>query len=299
MYSIIENPLFESSVVSNGSIPFERIEMEKTIVGIVRFSVLSNFKNYFKKADEISFEDYAEMILADKRLEHRFNLFENITLPSLHAQEYQNFLIYVVCSSRLPDIYRRRLQALGEKFSFLRPVYYPEHDFRMKQASADILSEINTNQAFATFRLDDDDALRYDFTRRLSRFVKPRNRKLAVSFCKGYIVDIINRNECKVEEVLYPNTGAGIAVIGSESYKKTIFDVSEKHKRMHIRLPVITDGRQPAYAITTHGENDTGEGRTAQSESVTMAQMQDVLRQAGFFTTMSNLSSINNDEESL
>ncbi|MGM8930652.1 glycosyltransferase [Salinicola halophyticus] len=283
------NPMFEDSTISIDSIPFERIDMAKTIVGIVRFSVLSNLKNFFKKADDISFEEYAEMILEKNRLDHRFNLFENITLPSLDAQEYQNFLIYVVCSSRLPEQYKLRLQNLKERYSFLRPVYYPEHDFRMKQTSDDILSEINTREAFATFRLDDDDALRYDFTRRLSRYVKPRNKKLAVSFCKGYVVDIIDRDNCMAEEVIYPNTGAGIAVIGSENYKKTIFDVSEKHKRMHIRLPTITDGRQPAYAITTHGENDTGDGRTARSESVSLLRMQQMLNQAGFFTTISRI----------
>lgn len=232
-----------------------------SIVGIIRFSVLSDGVNHFAKRRDISFEQYAQATLSQKRLSERFYLFEAVTLPSLAAQHDSDFLIYVVAAERLQTPWRERLAGLALQYPFLRLVFAPEKDFTMKTVSGQILSEVDMSQPFVTFRLDDDDAVSMDFIQRLRRYNKARFAKMAVSLANGFILDFRGNDRFGLAPYLHSNCSAGIGVVGGPSFPKTIFDVTEKHFRMHKRLPTITDGREPAFVQTVHGSNDTGENR--------------------------------------
>lgn len=286
---VLESTLSVESWCDVGRQVYSKDYREKCISGIVRFSVLSDQRNHFKQSDSLSFQAYSEKILDKYRLDRRFLLFENITLPSLESQQLQNFLIYVIAPRLLPEDYKSRLQSLALKYNFLRIVYASERNFAMKDVSDKVLSEINCDEAFATFRLDDDDALKFDFTARLTRYIKARYQKMAVSLSSGYVVDVRSEDKVGIKPFLHTNASAGLAVIGGPRFKKTIFDVTEKHIRMHLRLPVINDGRQPAFALTTHHFNDTGDRRKSDVTAFSKIFAEAELKSVGFFTELSKL----------
>lgn len=266
------------------------IEQAPIIAGIVRFSVLSTLANPFKAWRDQNFESYSDHILSDERMERRFDLFENITLPSLQAQNTQNFIIYAITAKLLNDRWKQRLEALTDKYKFLRIHYEDAENFVMRMSSKVILSEVDTSRPFATFRLDDDDALRADFTTRLARYIKPQFQKMAVSLSKGFIVHIDDNHKVGIQPFLHPNASAGIAVIGGKRFTKTIFDISDKHIRMHVRLPVVNDGREPAFILTTHGSNDTGAKRSADNITLSRLEAQEELISAGFHINLEDLN---------
>ncbi len=130
----------------------------------------------------------------------------------------------------------------------------------MKTVSGQILSEVDMSQPFVTFRLVDDDAVSMDFIQRLRRYNKARFAKMAVSLANGFILDF-RGNDASAWRPTPQQLLCRHRRCRRPQFPQTIFDVTEKHFRMHKRLPTITDGREPAFVQRFTGSNDTGENR--------------------------------------
>jgi len=253
-------------------------------VGIVRFSVLSTLNIAFQVSEGRSFDSLAEAVLNDQRLAMRFSLFENICLPSYASQTDQNFRLLIVAPRLMPDRWMARLEALKEKFKFLSTTYESETDFTMRSVSPLIFDElISGSQIFSTFRTDDDDGVHCDFVKRLRQYHTCNLINHGVSFCKGYFMDFeAGADKIGLKKTVVPNIAVGLGFISSQTEKRTIFDVSDHHHRMHQWAPVITDARRPNFLVSNHTHNDTGVERKSYVLEHNGAEVQRILTKKGF-----------------
>ncbi|WP_374273973.1 glycosyltransferase [Brevundimonas sp.] len=254
------------------------------IVGVVRFSVLSTARNPFALAKDRSFEDFARRVLDPRRLDQRLRLFQHVTLPSLDAQTDPDFAVLVLAPERLEAPWRQRLGGLAERRPWLQISYHHEADFRTTDADLLVLDLLTTESAFATFRLDDDDAVSIDYIARVRRYVTTPFNGHSVSLCKGWQLDVGDGADLYgLKPVVRPNIAVGLAHISRKDRKpRTLFGVSDYHLRHHERVPTITDGKADAFVALTHETNDTGAKREARVRDLDPLEAQQQLTDAGF-----------------
>lgn len=269
------------------------VNMKTSIVGIIRFSVLSTESNHFKAwKSKIppTFENWCATVLSEDRLNHRFDLFECLTLPSLASQTDKGFEAHVITTTLLPMKFKDRLNNLLKKYSFLRIHALPPENAEHKVYSAHILPFLETRKAFASFRLDDDDALAADYIGRLRSNISFDKVDHAVTFCRGYSLFIDKAGRSFVgEDAVQTNPSVGMAFISGPKNPKLIFDRTPFHIRIHHKVPTITDGRKVAFAYVNHEWNDTG--YESKIEKMDAASAEEILREGGIYVRLSDLSS--------
>jgi hypothetical protein len=259
------------------------------IVGIVRFSVVSTLDQAFVSTDGRSLDDKVAVILNDDRMERRFQFFETITLPSLDAQSDKDFFILIAASTLLGPRWKQRLLSLAATRPYLVPKFYAPENFRSADTAADLTKLLTRGAPFYTFRLDDDDALSLDFIERAKRYVAEPLAGHALSFCRGFYLEVREgAGGYVVTSVVRPNIAAGFGAISSFRSPRTIFEISDHHHRAHKWMPVITDARKPAFLALTHPDNDTTgthRARIASGPEVSVLSAEDaatLLRSEGF-----------------
>lgn len=261
------------------------------IVGLVRFTLLSTTRNPFQAWDG-DFTDYAAQMLSAERMQSRFDVFESVTLPSLRSQTDKDFVVILLAPRLLPKRWRRRIEKLLVDNDFLRVHYFKETNLTLDKCHDTILDHIDITQPFATFRLDDDDGLSADFIERLRPYVQPQFVGFGVSMTQGILLDI--RRETGLFGIApfdQHNVGLGLALVSGPEQPRTIFDITDLHLRFHKRVPVISDGRRPAYVVVTHSNNDTGDERKIGSETITLTgrEAMRALRKKGILINLKRL----------
>ena len=266
-------------------------------VGVVRFSVLSTVYNKFQAWNDQPFKDYAKVILDDKRMQSRFQLFENTTLPSFDAQTEKSFALLVVAPRLLDDKWRDRLSALQRRYRFLRVFYVHEKDFRMSHVSQRLVDEIVPDaDYFSTFRVDDDDAMKEDFIQRLSYYHRRAFVGFGVSFSKGHYLDIdFKSGMYGLRPKQRTNIGAGLAFIGSKEKPQCIFDISDGHLNFHTKRSVVVDGRKDAFLVLNHDSNDTEGSRHGNEYPLTIGAVSKEIANLGYRVNLAGLLSARRD----
>ncbi|MFC3568349.1 glycosyltransferase [Paracoccus simplex] len=254
-------------------------EQDISILGICRFSMLGrgDWKAYRNKSEdqlEAIYEEKAAELFAPDRMESRLATFEHLTLASMRAQSDPNFRFLVISSDRMPEEYRRRLEAICQPVDqvvlrFLPPLH-------VSGAVTGIAAELeidlpNTVQ----FRLDDDDCVAKDFIRRLRRHAAGmwRNAHFAVSFSSLYYCVTDGPTE-GIYNWYSPFFSAGAAVRHSS---RTVFDYG--HFKIPQHLVAVTDPHFPSI-VTHRGDNDTPrhEAQILRKRGMVRASEQDVRR---------------------
>lgn len=237
------------------------------IVGLVRFSYPA--LNGFSKS-AIDTPTLEAQLYDPARLERRFHLFENLTLPSLLAQSDTNFSTAFLIGTGMPDVARARLEALIAPLPGARLLTLPPlaHFNATGRAFARMRDGAATH--LTGFRLDDDDALDHGFVarlRRLSGVLAPAcggQRPLVVGFNRGLFLELKPQGNRIYEVVEKLPLGIGLAMTVPAAHPENIF------RRNHRLLPqfytCFTDADTPAFIRTVHGDNDSqpyASGRTA------------------------------------
>ena len=136
------------------------------VLGLLRFSVLS--EGAFQTRHD-SLDQRRAYLFDPVRLEQRLAWFERVTLPGLLAQKDPSFRLVVLLAEDLPEPWRGRMDAILARDPRLVAFRAPVERHRKSCADA-IAAHIDPNaEAVLQFRLDDDDAVATDFTRRLRR----------------------------------------------------------------------------------------------------------------------------------
>jgi hypothetical protein len=249
--------------------------VKKQIIFIIKFSleyILEGHRamNLAKGSKSKGVAYYREQLFSDRRLDLRFKIFENITLPSLGPalKEPGSFLL-VLSSQSLPSNRRQRLDDALRPFGNAT-VRYCEPVSSVNAEARTAVSELLKGQpehivgekiCVATVRLDDDDGLARNFAQMLMPYVKEEFAGLWVSFPLG-IRMAINASGWLATKSYMPKTSQGLARVELFDVNNvdtfgTAYDLGG-HAQVDRRAPVIMDARQVAYIRTHHDDNDSG-----------------------------------------
>lgn len=247
-----------------------RTETPQVVVGLVRFSLLLRNANYFPNLKHLSFDDRVKSIFGEERLKRRFDVFENICLPSLMNQTDQGFNIAILTSKFLPDWAMDRLEAsvAGSKNIFVRPFRANANYMNLARRA---VFELLDHQAdiYTSFNLDDDDALAVDYVERLRPYLTTDNAGKALTFRNGYELRV-SGDQLRLRRDRQPKASAGLAGINAGPIGKvadiiSIFDYGG-HRKVDTRFPLIIDESDGMYLQSANGTNVSlrkGEADTA------------------------------------
>lgn len=122
-------------------------------------------------------------------LKRRFELFEQVCLPSLQAQTDQDFEWLVFFSDGTPDTYKERIRSLQNQCPQLVPVFLYDGEYmvgRFKQEVAHRLTAHDTH--LITLRIDNDDAFHRGMIARVREEFRGQDDEL-MNFVHGLQVD--------------------------------------------------------------------------------------------------------------
>lgn len=201
------------------------------------------------------------------RMDERLKLFERITLPSLQAQEDEDFTHMVLSSTLMPNEYKIKLRELvkdmlGDKRS--RVMFRPK-------GSAGQMLRAAVQKGFGQKRvaqvvLDDDDAVSKDFTAELRRHAKlaqqsakgqgHREDYAYLSFPRGFTLGIEDGRPGWLERRFVPYTNLALTLVGPASTRRNPYMVS--HLKVGMRHPsMMVTHLRPYYLRSVHEHNDS------------------------------------------
>ncbi|MFQ6550625.1 glycosyltransferase [Aestuariibius sp. 2305UL40-4] len=231
-------------------------EIVNQIIGLIRFSYPAK-SGWQKTAGRP--KDARAALYDRERLERRFHLFENLTLPSLCGQEDQDFSTGVLIGEDAPEWMVSRLLALIDQVPNVAVISLPvlKH-YPATQKAFDRLKRPEASHV-TTFRLDDDDAVDLRYIKRLRRIsgamirVTPK-AETAVAFNRGFFF-IHNPGRSEVFDVIerYP-VGIGLALVTPAESDANIFQ--RNHRRLTQFYTCYSDARVPTFIRTVHQDND-------------------------------------------
>ncbi|PCJ76690.1 MAG: hypothetical protein COA53_00210 [Rhodobacteraceae bacterium] len=252
------------------------------IVGMIRFSIVLRESNFFPP---LSGQDYAArkaLIFDRARLNRRFQLFEDVCLPSLTAQSDQNFNMMLMTSRDLPDWALDRLMGLVRDYPniYVR-AYRPQANIQriFKRSIFEMLDP--TAPITASFRLDDDDALASDYIARLRGHMMPENTGKIVTFTHGYQV-YLSDGALQVWDDTRDCGSVGLALLqegGALSIPETeTIHCLGGHRKVGRFAPIIRDDTDAMYVQTANGVNVTGRRGDVNSQAISAKDLADRLR---------------------
>ncbi len=232
------------------------------IVGMIRFSIVLRESNFFPPLSGQGYQKRKALIFDRARLQRRFQLFEDICLPSLAAQTDQNFNMMLITSRDLPDWAHDRLMGLVQDLpNFYVRAYRPLANIQriFKRSVFEMLDP--TAPITASFRLDDDDALASDYIARLRTHMEPEKAGKIVTFSHGHQL-ALSDGTLQVWDDTRDCGSAGLALV----QKGKVLSIPETvtihclggHRKVGQFAPVINDKTDAMYVQTANGVNVTG-----------------------------------------
>lgn len=125
----------------------------------------------------------------DEWLDDRFTIFERYCLPSVAGQTTDNFVWLCLFGSDTPPHYRERIEGYRKVCPRFVPVFYDERQTAELAVSlrASISELVDPGARYiVTTNLDNDDAIRRDFIRRIQSCLVPSHEPHFYSFSYGY-----------------------------------------------------------------------------------------------------------------
>ncbi|MCE0780830.1 glycosyltransferase [Pseudomonas sp. NMI542_15] len=256
--------------------------MKKNIIIAIRYSIIQKNSASWRAA-ELSFEDYANKILSNERLNIREQTFKSLTLKSLcnqiNTDKNVTYTVLIMVSDMLPEgrIDRLRSMINENNISGL--------DFKIVKIDSGtglMHDHININEAIkatikrnlanlpeallATVRLDDDDGLSTNFIEKLSHHMRPGLTGYAVSFAYGVegYWDSAANTVSDLKHSYFPKSAFGLAYLNAWSQIRGLEDNKTihvynmgNHMKIDENYPTIVDATEPMYFRTLSSTNDS------------------------------------------
>lgn len=215
-------------------------------------------------------EEYLDWLYDADRLERRARILIDWSLPQLHRAAQQagaagHRVRHVVSySPTLPDAFQQQLRAAEERFEFLElheadgvvDAFLPPEALTRQILGQEQLS---AGEAFAAYRLDDDDVLSADYFSLVEPYVSEANVGFRVSMALGVSGLYRNGKLYSARETYYPKISMGMVSVcswdeaGELVVPERYVDISQdNHDFADRAAPVITDARQPAFLRILH-----------------------------------------------
>jgi hypothetical protein len=241
---------------------------------MIRFSIVLRGSNFFPPLSGQSYQERKALIFDRARLQRRFQLFEDVCLPSLAAQTDPDFNMMLITSRDLPDWAHDRLMGLIRDMPNVyvrayRPLANIQRIF--KRSVFEMLDP--TAPITASFRLDDDDALASDYIARLRTHMVPEKAGNVISFSHGHQLSLSD-GALQVWDDTRECGSAGLALVQRGRVMSMPETVTVHclggHRKVGQFAPVVNDKGDAMYVQTANGVNVTGRrgGATGHAISV-------------------------------
>lgn len=251
-------------------------------IGHTRFSICSPESLAWHASSERGFgnaDDYRAYLYSDKRIGPRMEIFSDHLVPTLaHAAQSHDIHHIVSFSESLPLNFKEHLRALADKHEWLVLDEKPEGEAPLSaaQLSRELVTADGT--VFATYRVDDDDLIAWDFFDRAARYVQQPFVGMVVSFGQGLTARYGQRRYWDVRTCYEPMLAIGLLNI-CQFRDGGWYGPRTRHTHNHSDRsnPVILDSTEPSFMWTRHAEQDTNILWAGGSESETIQRLHDML----------------------
>lgn len=229
------------------------------IVGAIRFSMVLEDSNFFPPLSGQNYHERKARIFDRARLMRRFQLFEDVCLPSLTNQIDPNFNVMLATSRDLPDWATDRLMDLVWDLSNIYVLAYRSAANIRRVFKRSVFEMFDPDATIcASFRLDDDDAIANDYIARLRANMKPANVGKVVTDSRGHQL-ALSDDTLKMLDDTRECSSAGLALIqkgGVRSIPQTTsVHCLGGHRKVGRFAPVINDVSASMYVQTANGVN--------------------------------------------
>lgn len=194
---------------------------------ITRFSILDYDTKAFQIVITNEKEEYNNKLFNEERLDHKFNVFEKVTYPSIIGQISQNYIWLIYTSKWLPDKYKTRLEKIINNNQKIKIIYIAN----FKELSEDI-KKIKWIKPYSTIRLDDDDGLYNNFLSTINEYKNEDG--LFISFPNGIKYKYENNKIIYGNKLFYKNNAHGLVAINRWVYSGNHNTISDRHKVKYI-----------------------------------------------------------------
>ena len=192
---------------------------------LTRFSIFDPKYKGFNIVKNNNIDDYKNKLFNKKRLDRKFEIFENFTLPCIENQTYAKWEWNIFASKFMPEKYKNMLDNIVSKNSKINVKYIKSFKhFKFEEKK---------NEEYCTIRLDDDDGLNPLFFENLQKYKSQKNK--VVMHTNGIRVKYENNT------LLYGNKrNWGQAQTGLCAISNNIYDYGS-HNSINNRYSVIKD----------------------------------------------------------
>jgi len=225
--------------------------------GYMRFSYAGRSDSFLSKSD-ISPDAYLRQLYDPVRMEARFQLFEQLCLPSLRAQTDPDFRLFILTSESLPERYRARLEQAVSDMPQIRILTSDAPHIAAPFTEA-LHQEADPERDWGLhFRLDDDDALGMRVIKKLKQYAA-RARELTILTAPTglYLTDLGGPPE--VMGKFNPFVAIGYALACPPGEYRNPYDLA--HYAFSSRADGMTIPRIGGYIHCAHAFSDTRFGQ--------------------------------------
>lgn len=183
----------------------------------------------------------------DEWLEHRCQLFERFTLPSVQSQTTRNFVWLVFVDSETPERFKERIYQYRWQGKFQQVPVKGDftHEVRVDAVKSYLA---NGHHYLLTTRLDNDDAVCRRFVERVQEKFTANGQTEFLNFTHGYILQ-----ERSLYQVQEPSNAfiTMVEPLGTTLQTVMVGD----HTKLSERGPVRQIDGQPGWVMVVHGRN--------------------------------------------
>ena len=252
--------------------------MKNQVVSVIRFSYLSSDGGW---RNDVTQDGYQEELFSEKRLDFRFRLFKDLTLPSLINQTDQDFTCVLLASSLMPEQYLERILDLVEPYPniIVRALEPLPHNMAVQQV-LDENRDPNT-EYFTNFRLDDDDILAKTYIAQLkacnekSKSLIEPNLPLVTAFNYGLFYEKTPDKNIIYGVIEHVPLGLCVAMTSMGREKKHIY--ARAHRRLPSFYRTLSFLEGPVWIRTVHSMNDSKANLTGRQRVFDEDEMSELL----------------------
>tara|TARA_R110002095_G_scaffold58372_1_gene50048 strand:- start:193 stop:1008 length:816 start_codon:yes stop_codon:yes gene_type:complete len=213
-------------------------------------------KHYLLTRFNLTFKEWktsknGELVLTDKWLKNRFELFENYCLPSVKNQTYQDFTWCVFFDIKTPVKYRDKIKIISKNYSNFKPIFIDGNENLEKSFIDYINNDLSKNDKYViTTRLDNDDLIHKDFIKTIQSLYEPIDN-MVIDLRKGYSITLGDPYSEIREFNSYYNPF--ISVVESIKEIKTV--ISKMHQDWKTSTHIIEYNKYHLWIELIHEEN--------------------------------------------
>ena len=212
-----------------------------TIHFLTRFSIYDPHVKAWQLNKRHDDSTYKKKLFDPKRLDYRINNFAKVSLPSILAQKNKEWKWHIGISEQLPKKYKDKLNSLCQDDRIF--IYEVDN----VPSFVDICDQ--TENSYATVRLDDDDGLNENFCSILIKYEDEINK--IISFPNGQSIILDNNNILYGKKIFYKNIALGLSAINFNIFR------SGNHNLVFQKYSVIYDETPEMYYLNCGEYCDT------------------------------------------